>query len=318
LHSWKKTLDDGAEFIFIVGATATGKTELSLALAQQLNWPIINFDSLQVYQKLDIGTSKPNLAERKQAEHHLFDYISPPQSLTAARYIEDLQKLLKLKKIKKAIFVGGSGFYLQAIRKGLYPQSSPTPEIKSDVLKWLEKVGFAVAHAWIAERDPESAGKISVNDHYRIQRTVEILKTHGVPRSQLQSMMEDQSYSPLPRHRALTIGLDCPRDQLLHRVGDRTSKMLASGWIDEVQELINQGFESWPPLASVGYKEVVDFVKQNNQDIDVLKEQILRSTMRLTKKQKTWFKRDPYAQWFLPNQFDQAIDQVSAWLSTVP
>ncbi|MCL4169836.1 UNVERIFIED_CONTAM: hypothetical protein GTU68_034700, partial [Idotea baltica] len=165
--------------IFVVGPTATGKTELSLQLAEHLNWPIINCDSVQVYKNVNIGTAKPSLQEYQRATHYLFDFVEPAEKFTVAEYLKAVVECLKVNNIKNAIFVGGSGFYIQALEKGLYPESETPLKVQKDVDKWVTEDGMESLYQWMQANDPFFAKKISPNDHYRIRRAVEVMKTQN-------------------------------------------------------------------------------------------------------------------------------------------
>jgi len=302
-------------FILICGPTAVGKTELSLRLAQDLSWPIFNFDSLQVYKELNIGSSKPTVEERSLAPHFLFDYVSPPQKLSVAQYLKDLKVIFEKKSVVNGIFVGGSGFYWQAIEKGLYPGAETPNEVRKEVEEWIQTKGYSFLYDWMQKRDPNAAEKISVNDHYRIKRSVEILKSQNRNLADLQKEVDQEKTESLilPPHHLLKIGVRCERDELKKRARQRTQKMLEQGFVQEVQKLLDQGLHDWSPLQSVGYKEVFQFLKDERVDQNELQEQIVTGTMQLAKKQMTWFKRDAEILWFEWDKVDEIPQKALAW-----
>lgn len=295
-------------FVYVVGPTACGKTELSIRLAQALQWPVINCDAVQVYKHVDIGTAKPSVEEMSGVPHYLFDYVAPPQKLTAAQYLQDVVQCLQDHQISNAIFVGGSGFYIQALEKGLFPEVTVSEGLKQEINQWVERESWAKLFDWISERDPEFAAKISPNDHYRIRRAVEVMQSQEHTMTQLKQRMATENHSPLPAHRAIKIGLNDQRSQLRQRVSLRSQKMLQQGLVDEVQSLLEAGQEDWSPLSSVGYKEVVAHLKGELDEGTALDELITTATMQLIKKQQTWFQRDSEIQWFLPSEQDQAFE----------
>lgn len=301
-----------AQFAFVVGPTASGKSDLALRLAQQLTWPIINCDSLQVYKEINIGTAKPSVKEMQSVPHYLFDYIEPPATITAAQYLQDVSQVLKEQEITQAIFVGGSGFYLQALIKGLYPQGEIDPKIKDKVEEWIAKDGYEAVFKWLQGKDPQYCEKISPQDHYRIRRSAEIILNSGKSISENKKLMSEQDHSVLPPHQRIIIGLNDERRHLRKRVEKRTETMLAQGFVEEVENLVDKGMSHWPPLSSVGYREVQAHLAGQISH-ESLYEQIVTSTMQLIKKQQTWFKRNPEIQWFTPDQSDLAFDTVQQW-----
>lgn len=301
-----------SQFIYVVGPTATGKTELSLQISKTLQIPVINADSIQVYSRVAIGTAKPSKEELEIGPHYLFDYVEPPRRQTVADYIDDVQQLLKTKSIERACFTGGSGFYLQALEKGLFPQSETPETVKKTVEKSIHELGFEKLYLRLSQRDPQWARGISPNDHYRVRRAAEVFASQGRTISEMKNEMASGRFSPLPRHRALKVGLTDSRENLLKRVELRTERMLQMGLIGEVLELREEGLGQWPPLSSVGYKEVQAFLDNELSEKD-LKASIVTSTMQLIKKQKTWFKRDPDIIWFRPEEADKALSQIVEW-----
>ncbi len=300
-------------FIYVLGPTAVGKTQFSISLAESLQWPIINTDSLQVYKFLDIGTAKPSASERERVPHFLFDYIFPPQTLTAASYTKDVVACLKKEKLSHALFVGGSGFYIQALEKGLYPIAPISEAVQKMVENRIEQEGFPALYQWIQSQDPQYAEKMSANDHYRIKRALEVMMAQGKSVTELKKEMETHHRSPLPEHRALKIGFRMNKEDLLLRVMGRTEKMIQEGLIDEVRSLLTEDFaQTWAPLKSVGYKQVNDYLNYGQTLIE-LKENIITATMQLIKKQMTWFRRDPNILWFEPHQSPQALEQALLW-----
>ncbi len=295
-----------AKYFYIVGPTACGKSDFAMTLAKNLRRPIFNCDSVQVFEGVNIGTAMPTQKDFSEVPHFLFSYVDPPNDLTVADYLKDVVDVIVDKQIKNPIFVGGSGFYLQALHKGLYPQTDVSADIKAEVEQSFREKGPIQLFSWIQQRDPEFAKKISSNDHYRIKRAVAVMKAQDLTMTQLKQKLATENHSPLPEHTALKIGFNDERPRLRERVIERTKKMLAQGWIDEVKALRQQGLSNWAPLKSVGYKEVQNYLDGKIAKAD-LAEQIVTATMQLIKKQQTWFKRDPDIRWFRPDQTEQAL-----------
>ncbi|MCJ8277010.1 MAG: tRNA (adenosine(37)-N6)-dimethylallyltransferase MiaA [Bdellovibrionales bacterium] len=298
------------KFIYIVGPTGTGKTELSVKVAAENKLPVINADSLQIYKLLNIGTAKPTSEEMGEVPHYLFDQIQPPKTLTAAEYLALVMQTFNEKNLDEVVFVGGSGFYIQALEKGLFPKAETPESLKKEIEEWIATKGHADLYKWVRTKDPEAADKISENDHYRIRRAVEVMKTQNKTVTALKEEMKKTNFSPLPDHKALKVGLTMEKAELRSRIELRTQKMLAFGLVDEVQSLIDHGLSSWAPLKSVGYKETIDFLEGSISSKDELFERIVTSTMQLIKKQMTWFKRDPDIHWFDVNEAQRAQEFV--------
>lgn len=301
--------------VFVVGPTASGKSDLALSWAQKYNGAIINCDSIQVFKSLTIGSAKPSPEDFQKAPHYLFDYIDEGKETTAGEYSRDFFLLLDRIKDKYSVVfvVGGTGFYFQAIEKGMYPIGAANPETLKKIEDELKAGGALKLHEELTEKDPETSAKISINDHYRLARAVEMMRTHGKSVSQIKAEFE-QSRNPFP-YPLLKIGLKLSKEELLPRVQLRTEKMLQAGLIEEVQLLLQKGLGHWSPLQSVGYKETVEFLQGSNKDQKALKDQIVQNTMRLAKKQRTWFQRDVEIVWAQPGNFLAAEEALQKFLA---
>ena len=283
--------------VFIVGPTAVGKSNLALKWAQKEKTCIVNCDSIQVYKSLNIGTSKPSTQDLKKVPHYLFNVFNEGELATAGKYRNlALDLLEKMKAYKKPLlFVGGSGFYIQALEKGMFPvKPSPLDKVK----KW-EKIildkGLLFAYKELEKKDPEYSKKISPKDSYRIQRALIILETEKKTLTQIQKEFEMKP-SSLPRN-VIKIGLHLSTDELRKRVTVRTEEMLTKGFVEEVRELLAKGLKDWRPLKSVGYAEVVEHINGGLSQLE-LSEKIIQSTMSLARRQRTWFQRDKSINWF--------------------
>ena len=309
--------------IFIVGVTAAGKTNWALELAKlilskkQTPIGILNSDSIQIYKDLNIGSAKPDLSSYPDINFYLFNELKAPQVGTAGFFRKKALEVLHAKLPNETILiVGGSGFYLQALEKGMYPvekqplKSAP-PLSESLSLNFSEKpitstktkiqinsqisnkTDIKGLYQELKQKDPKWAEKINPNDKYRILRALNLIKTEGKTVSQIQKEFKEQAL-PWPY---LKIGLQIPKAELLKRVQQRTRAMLKKGLIEETQALIQKGFRNWKPLNSIGYKEVLLYLEGQIKKED-LEPAIVSKTIQLAKKQKTWFKKDKNIQWF--------------------
>ncbi|MGE3760420.1 MAG: tRNA (adenosine(37)-N6)-dimethylallyltransferase, partial [Pseudobdellovibrionaceae bacterium] len=194
--------------------------------------------------------------------------------------------------------VGGTGFYFQAIEKGLYSVSQTPPELKEEIENWLSTPeGLEAGYRELKGLDPEATAKISEQDAYRIGRALELIRCEKKTLTQIQKEFAEQA-KPFP-YPLKKIGIHLTREQLEPRIQARTKKMLEHGLIEEVEALMKKGLETWAPLRSVGYKETVQFLKENKSR-QWLYDEICLRTLQLAKKQKTWFKRDPQIEWLTP------------------
>lgn len=295
--------------VFVVGSTASGKSDWALQWALKHGGVIVNCDSIQVYRKLDVGSAKPSLAERSLCPHYLFDYVSPPQEMTAGVYQKDFHDLLnRLKKEQAAtgvqiqdlpvFVVGGTGFYFQAIEKGMYETPVASVELKNKIENEASTTeGLRQLYKEILDRDPAAAEKIKPQDQYRITRAIEVLRMCA-PSENITSLREkfEAEKAPFP-YPLLKVGPTWGREELRKRIELRTRKMLEAGLIEEVQSLLAEGLGAWSPLQSVGYKEVLQYL-QENQTKEWLFQEIVTHTYQLAKRQRTWFQRDIDIHWF--------------------
>lgn len=283
--------------IFVQGTTASGKSDWALRLAQKYQGVIVNCDSIQVYKKLDIGSAKPSVEERSLLPHYLFDYVNPPEEMTAGQYSRDFEEILKQIPETTPIFVvGGTGFYFMALEKGMYPVRAVSEDLRQQVETEIQEEG-GPEKLWheLCEKDPEYASKIHAADHYRIGRAIELIRSEGKSVTAVQAEFKNQkSAFPYP---LLKVAPRWERERLAERIQTRTERMLSSGLIEEVQGILDEGWAQWAPLQSVGYREVLDYLsgKVSKTELAPL---IAQGTRQLAKKQRTWFQRDAEILWF--------------------
>lgn len=283
---------------FVVGPTGTGKSEFALELAQSVKGEIVNADSIQMYQSTDIGSAKPTLEERALLPHHLYDFVPEGERFTAGRYFDVARKLIEDYRDKSTplIFVGGSGFYLQALERGMYDVEEPSETIVEEIQSVQQQKGARGLHQRLAELDPEQAKILPEADEYRVIRALEMVLSKGKTMKEIQNEFEQQSNENKIPNPIVKIGLDRDRNELRKRVQLRMEKMITKGLVEEVKGLLDKGLEDWAPLKSVGYLETVQMI-QNQLTPAEWKEKFVQNTMRFAKKQRTWFRRDSEIQW---------------------
>lgn len=273
--------------LIICGATASGKTGLSIACAEKLNTEILSADSMLVYKGLDIGTAKPSLEERKGIKHHLIDVVSPKESFSVSDY-EDLalpiiEKLLS--EGKTPIVCGGTGFYINAILyKSQFGNVGANEEIRQKYEMLANTYGKEYVHGILREKDPKSAEKLHFNDVKRVIRALEIYETTGKPKSMQQDTL-------IPRFDFVAVSIDYPREELYERINMRVDEMFKNGLMDEVQRILADGVnESMQCMQGIGYKEVAEGIKNGAREEEI-KELIKKNTRNYAKRQITFFKR---------------------------
>lgn len=296
-----------SHLLFVVGSTATGKSDLAVEISERAGQPaaeIINSDSVAFFDQVQIGAAKPGPELLSRAKHHLVGHVKAPNKYTAGDFRRDALAIV-MQKQGRYLVVGGSGFYTQAFEKGMYDVGDPDPQLKEQIAAEAQSEGFEKLYEELKSRDPET--KIQPADHYRIQRALEILrmnpgKTMAEIRAEFEAAKPEQPFT------SKKIGLFRPRDILRQKVTERTRRMLDQGLIEEVERLRAQGLHMWSPMQSVGYKEAQAYLDGQIRK-DELEALIVTSTMQLAKQQMTWFKRDPQTRWFDPDsQWKEAVE----------
>lgn len=299
--------------VFVAGPTASGKSNLALDLAAKTNGFILNADSVQMYKHLDIGSAKATKEERARVPHFLLDVLEPDQDFTAGDFRRHTLETLKNEK-GPAFVVGGSGFYLQALEKGLFQAPKGKPETRAKWEKFLEENGEIALREELVKKDPEWGKKLNVRDHYRVVRALIIIDESGRKVSEMWE--EFQKNAPPFPYPLMKVALKIPRDVLRGRVRERAMQMLKQGWLEEVEQLLQKGFRETAALKSVGYRECVQYLEQKLNKEELL-EQIEISTMQLAKKQMTWLRKDPSWQWCEYNDTAHIRDRILRHLSPV-
>ena len=316
-------------FLFVMGPTGVGKSSWALEfgkslmqspLQKEINYKVevINCDSVQIYKKLKIGSALPQEKDMKSLPHHLYAYTGPEQKrFTVAQYRKDFFELVKKRSLvnkpfQQLIFfvVGGTGFYFQALEKGLYKAGHISSKLQEHLKEKAREKGFQGLHQELQKLDPKTGTRIHPNDHYRILRALELIYTEKKPLSQIQDekSLEDQAF-PYPFNKIL---LDVSFQSRKKILKDRIEKMFRRGFVQEVQHLLKEGLKNWSPLFSVGYKEVSHFLHEhsslpNPTEKKELIEKILTAHMHLGKKQRTWFKKEKSTLCFLlPEEKEKA------------
>ncbi len=299
------------KILAIVGPTGVGKSELAIYLAENLKGEIINFDSIQFYKELNIGTAKPSKEDMEKVPHHLYDFLDLEEEFNAAKFIELADKTIDeiLEKEHLPILVGGTGLYLRALEYGLFPVEIPE-NIREKVRKEAEK-DLNKLYEELKNLDPEYAAKISPKDKVRITRALEVIYTTSKPFSQFH---KEHPFFGEKRYNILKIGLNVSRKKLYERINQRVLRMIEAGWIEEVKRLLEKGYNpELKPFKAIGYKYIVQHLK-GELSVEKTIELIQRDTRRYAKRQLTWFKREPDIYWFRPEEQEKVLEFVKSYL----
>ena len=247
--------------IMIAGPTATGKTEVALALAERIGGEIINADSMQVYSGMDIGTAKPSAIEQLRVPFHLLDIATPDAQLTVAEWKRRAEFAIAdiAARGKRVILCGGTGMYIRALLDNWSLAETPAdPALRAELQRELETEGLAALREQLNEIDSEAAARLHPNDSQRIIRALEVYRATGRNISEWQA--EDRRVHV--RRAAHLFGLDLPRPALYERIERRVDSMIAAGLVAEVQVLLEKGYnKTHGPMRSLGYKEILEHLE---------------------------------------------------------
>ncbi|MBK1691155.1 tRNA (adenosine(37)-N6)-dimethylallyltransferase MiaA [Ectothiorhodospira mobilis] len=279
--------------VFLMGPTATGKTELALALARELPCEIISVDSAMVYRGMDVGTAKPAPEILEAVPHHLVDILDPAQSYSAARFREDALGLVEAihARGRLPLLVGGTMLYFRALEFGLDPLPQADPAVRREIEALAAQSGWGAVHRELARLDPQAAARIHPNDPQRLQRALEVCRVSG----RLLSAQQGGAPQPGLPHRVLRLAL-MPRDRgpLRARIARRFEAMLERGLVEEVRALHRRGDLSpaLPAIRAVGYRQVWSHL-EGELDHDTMVTKAVTATRQLAKRQMTWLRRYP-------------------------
>lgn len=292
--------------LIVLGPTSVGKSQTAIKLAKIFEGEIINCDSMQVYKGFDIGTDKVPLDKRQGIAHHLLDIISPSTQFTAADFVRLALKTAQniLNRNKLPIIVGGTGLYLKALLKGLFPEGKSDPVIRFKLRQRAVQQGLKKLWHELQKIDPAYCQKISPNDQIRIIRALEVFYATQKPLSDHFLKTE----SPVKDFHILKIGLKLKREELYARIDKRVDKMFEKGIVNEVQNLLQSGVkEDSPPFRALGYKHVLHYLRGEltlEQTIELTK----RDTRHYAKRQMTWFRKMEGIHWFSPQEMPSIVN----------
>jgi tRNA dimethylallyltransferase len=303
--------------IAVVGPTASGKSTLAIKLALALNGEIINCDSVQVYRDIEIATAKVPLEEQRGIPHHLISFVPPHVNYTAVEWAAAAtSKISEIESRGRVPFlVGGTGFYLRALRKPFFVSPQTDAELRGRINKMRERHGPEYLHRVLRRLDPKGAEQLHARDWPRVQRAIEVYVQTG---ESIFAQREDRPEPHESSHRLRIIALNPPRNALYERINQRTEEHFKAGLVEEVKRLLELGV---PPesnaLGAHGYRRVVEYL-HGKRSIESALEQTKLDVRHYAKRQLTWFRREEDVNWV--NGFGDRGDtvrEVLGWLEPI-
>lgn len=303
---------NGSPLVVITGPTAVGKTALGVDLAEAVGGEVISADAFAVYRGLDIGTDKPDAASRQRVRHHLVDIVDPSDSYSAGRFIRDAEAAIAevRGRGRRPVVVGGTMFYVRALRYGLFPEPPKNPSLRA-VLEAEWDQDPAAVRARLESLDPVAAVRSAPTDRQRTLRALEVCLEAGQPISELWSA----SSNPIVRHDAVMLVLVRPREELRARIQARVEKMFSTGLVEEVRRLLEGGVSLRShAFKAIGYRQALGVV-QGVWSASEACEATVAATRRLAKRQMTWLRSEPGSEWLQagsPALLDDALRRLEA------
>ena len=306
-----------ADILVICGPTASGKTALAVELARRFDGEVVSADSMQIYRRMDIGTAKPTAEEMQGVPHHMIDVADPEENFSVARYADAAAACVEdvLSRGKLPILAGGTGLYIDSLLSGrtfaAFEQASP---LRDELEKRYVQEGGETPLRELAQADPDTAARLHPNDAKRIVRALEVWLSTGKTITQHN---RDTAALP-PRYRALTLTLDFQRrEDMWARIDRRVDQMMAAGLAEEVRALLRSGVpERCTAMQAIGYKEMAAALRTGGDTAAAAEEIKLRSR-QYSKRQRTWFRRNPQARpifWGPEPDFADVLQRSTAFL----
>ncbi len=280
--------------VVVLGPTGSGKTALSLALAERFRGEIVNCDSVAMYREFEIGTAKPTATERARVPHHLLDFVEPSGYITAGEYARLARQVLDQVKGRGAlpIVAGGTGLYLRALLEGLFAGPQRSEELRQRLRERAEENGAGYLHRMLSRLDSAAAAKIHAHDTPKLLRAIEVCLASRTKMSELWKQGRD----PLRGFRIVRLGLDPDRSALYDRINQRAQRMFDDGLEEETRSLLEKYGPAARPLSALGYKQAVALVR-GEIDRKTAVQAAQQAHRNYAKRQMTWFRREPHVIW---------------------
>ncbi|MBD3360688.1 tRNA (adenosine(37)-N6)-dimethylallyltransferase MiaA [Candidatus Peregrinibacteria bacterium] len=288
--------------IVILGPTASGKTDISLKIASEINGEIISTDSRQIYKEMEIGTEAVGKDEQKNIPHHMIGIKAPDEVMTLAQYKEESLKIIDeiYKRKHIPILVGGTGLYISSIIEGYdIPKVKPNEKLRKKLQKEAKEKGNKFIHKKLKKLDPLKAEKIHENNSRYVIRAIEI---------SMAARKKKSNKKKNPQFELFKIGIKWPREQLYERINKRVDIQLQKGLLNEVKQLVEKGYdENLPSMSSLGVKEIIPYIK-GKTDLNDCLETLRKNTRRYAKRQMTWFRRYDNVRWLTPKEVEKIVN----------
>lgn len=303
---------------FLTGPTASGKTEVALALARLIDAEIVAMDSMTLYRGMDIGTAKPTPAQRAEVPHHLLDILEPHEEFSVAQYLDAARQALRAieSRRRRTLFVGGTALYLKSLLRGVFKGPGADWALRAELVRQAAEQPPGWLHAQLAAVDPPSAERLHPNDHRRLIRAIEVFRITGVPISSHQRQFE---YA-LPAERCRVFVLQWPRDILHRRIDARVDTMIAAGLAAEVSEVhsacAQQGRTmSRTAMQALGYREMTAHLRGRCNLAEAVAA-VKAHTRQFAKRQETWFRSLSECR-FVPMDERSGTDQIAQLIAEI-
>ena len=297
--------------LVIVGPTGVGKTATAVALGARLPIEVISADSRQVYRGMDVATGKPTADERAAVVHHLVDIVDPDDTYDAARFARDAHAAIATirSRGRLPVVVGGTGFYVRALLRGLDPAVPADPAFRAELTQLAARHGRPVLHARLAAQAPTLARRLHPNDHVRVIRALELVRA-GSPTGEARTRWRDAE----TEQGTVYIGLTLDRSRLDERLRQRAARMAAAGLEAEVRGLLARGYApTLPAMQGIGYREF-SRVAAGELDAEEALRLMQRETLRYARRQWTWFAREPALSWIDTDATDGGAAGIAAMI----
>lgn len=293
------------KIVVIAGPTASGKTDLGIAMAKAFDGEVISADSMQIYKGMDIATAKPTADETGDIPHHLISFLDRDKIFSVADYVELAnEKIMEVhKRGHLPIIVGGTGLYISSLVENIqFPEIKSNPELRSELEREAKELGNQKLFERLEKCDPETAAELHPNNLVRVIRGIEVFETTGVKLSEYkaQSKLQESPYE------AIMFGLNfSDRKKLYDRINRRVDCMIADGLVEESREVFES--ENIKTAANaIGYKELIPYF-ENRATLDECIEKIKQETRRYAKRQLTWFRKNAEIHWIMLDEFDNKV-----------
>lgn len=299
-------MSEAPSVLIVAGTTASGKTKFAIELAREFDAEIVSADSRQIYRGMPIGTAAPSPQQLAEVPHHLIGFLDPFERYSAARYASDAIDALNeiRRRGKRAIVVGGTGFYIRALTGGVALAPQYDEALRDRLAREAQLHAPEFLHEWLRQRDPARAGSLGTNDTYRVLRALEVALAAPAPRDPPTRTLESEGFA------SLLVFLDLPWSTIDARIARRTEQMLAAGLIEEAERIGSAAVAA----NAVGYSQAWAYLRGWSTKAE-LRASLERATRRYARRQRAWFRGEPATLWLQPEAVKPAAREKLGWSS---